>query len=166
MEHANDFATYQDAWIHFLEAVSRLRNKLVEAHGSKWTGPWLGKIRKDPAFVYLEQARNAQGHTITEISRHAQKRPSIIISGNSMIHHMRVEPEPDGSYFVKATGFGNPPIIAILPNRIHLEAVTNWGVRYEPPFRDAFAERGKPLHEIAREEWLQFFVDALEALEG
>jgi hypothetical protein len=70
---ANDFAKIENAWAAFLVAAGRVYTKLeqgskISAKSKAWWGKKLHERRTDPLLCYVWHARNADEHTLQQIT--------------------------------------------------------------------------------------------------
>lgn len=137
MEEAKTLVDLEAYWKRYLHHLDRVWNK-AEAHFSrspKWSG-WHGKFaqprKKDPLLLYLNKARDADEHSITDIT---EKRPGgwsldaatpggdlyikkLIIGAAGQIEHLDA---------------GTPFKLNVTASEVRLLPVTNRGRTYDPP---------------------------------
>ena len=135
-----DFEANWKSFLHCLERVWYKANAFYRTHQS-WNG-WKGKYcklrKEDPLLSYLQNARSAEEHTVSEI---VHIKPGGIgikpAKGNDLyIDEMRII---DGKVFIRS-----PQILKLvsIPSRIRLLPIVNCGITYPVPSRHL----GKPIN--------------------
>src|ERR1700730_9651435 len=126
-----DFASVESAWSAFLVANGRVFTKLEQGSKSSsksqaWWGHKLGQRRKDTLLRYLFHARNADEHTIEEITEPDETRITIAEPNERIV----------GAMERGLIGRPNVPILLkteIVFKNLRLMDVVDKGTRYEVP---------------------------------
>jgi hypothetical protein len=125
-----DFASVQNAWSKFLGANNRVFKKLEQGSKSSikshaWFERKTCQRRKDGLLCYLWHARNADEHTIEEITEQHDTKETI------------VQPKPGIVAAMERGLIGRPvaplEVIVITLPHVRLLDVTDRGVQYATP---------------------------------
>lgn len=145
MKDASDLHQMELAWKSFLHHLDRIWNK-AEAHFSrspKWGG-WSGQYHKarkeDPLLRYLFQARNADEHSISEITERAPS--STMINPITPGGPLRIRSLITGARGeIVHLDIDTPYKIEFVPGRVSLLPIENRGQTYAVPL----AHMGSPI---------------------
>ena len=152
-------------WKKFLHRLERAWFK-SESHYSRspkwhsWAGQFITQRRQDPLLSYLKNARDADEHTVAEITARVAGVAIGAPPGQSVVVDSLVI--KNGQVFVDSTG---PLVVEFLPARTQLLPVANRGRTYPVPT----VHLGKPVnrHDVLEMaflslDWYRDFADRTE----
>jgi hypothetical protein len=148
----------ETCWNDFLHAIDRVWHKAEQSHkGNKrwagWVGGYTSDRKTDPVLTYLRHARNADQHTIEDITSKQLGAYTLTAasSGPAVIHGFKVF--ADGS--VSVDGIGEVQL-SFSPGRVKMLPVQDRGCTYAPPPCSLLqaAERG-----------LKYYADFVDVIE-
>ena len=136
MKKAKSLSVLETLWKRFLHHIDRVWNK-AEAHYSKspkwpnWGGKYIRLRRRDELLSYLVAARNADEHSISEIT--ALKGGSFGINARDPSQGLHIKSLKFGPDGIKDISLGTEAIIEFTPAKVQLIKVHNRGQDYTPP---------------------------------
>lgn len=170
MEQAKTLADLEAFWKRYLHHLDRVWNK-AEAHFSKspkWSG-WHGKYaqlrKKDQLLVYLVKARDADEHSISDIT---EKQPgswsldAATPGGELYVKKLIIGPRGE----IQHLETGTPFKLDVVASRVKLLPATNRGRTYPPPTEHlGKAVSSNDLIDLAR-KGTSFYEEFLDSAEG
>ncbi|MEZ8955719.1 hypothetical protein [Vibrio cyclitrophicus] len=168
MKTAKNFEIFEEEWRDFLNCIEKTWNKTergcqsVRNKFAPWQGKFTKERKKDSLLKYVKQARDADNHSIQEVSE--------IKPGNTTMNFVN----PKGGYIESMRIVngnivefkGDPMIVRDNPPTIVALKVKNNGNWYNPP-REHKGQQLKTQHpveiaEIALSYYKNFVADAEE----
>jgi hypothetical protein len=132
------FPDFNAAWTDLLIYLNTIHEILRGgAKGNKkseeWFGRAIGQRKNDPLLAYLHHARNADEHGLEAITKLAPGYVGIdSTSGDLIINDLVASPSGITIGSIRSPS-GGTPIIKVQPPAAKLVAVTDRGVRFDPP---------------------------------
>jgi hypothetical protein len=129
---ANDFTAVETHWAAFLVAAGRVFTKLEQGaklldKSKAWWGNQLHRRRTDPLLRYLWHARNADEHTLQDVTQRHHGSAKIVEPTKEEIAALNQALEKETRPW---TPLG---MVEWLPDHVELLPVVDRGVRYDPP---------------------------------
>lgn len=167
MQEARSYETYEQQWRNFLNHLEKSFEKLKIA-----CAPKIGKFNnfaateislrsRDQLLVYLKQARNADNHSIADVSKKSPGSFSINpATGNSLTLDLLTI--SDG----KVTILSSKDLkIDIIPDSIEVITITNRGVAYPPPTSHLNEKIDTKLPDALAEKGIAFYITLIDKVE-
>ncbi|WP_146142894.1 hypothetical protein [Halomonas sp. ND22Bw] len=135
MESAESLDDFEHHWALFLHFIERVWNK-SEAHFKQspawagWRGKYVNMRSRDALITYLRHARNADQHSVEEITDRLPGGTTISNNSGGPITITKLDVTGGGPATYEADGHLD---IAFTPGKVKLIPVTNYGTTYEPP---------------------------------
>lgn len=134
LRSSKTLAEFEENWREYLQRLERVWHKANDQYrrSPSWRG-WMGKYKtlrdQDPLLRYLTNARNADEHSIQDITKQLPGGVGIRpAEGNVLIvKEMRIE---NGKWWINSP---SPITIVFSPAKTRLLPVENRGVRYPVP---------------------------------
>lgn len=136
MRTSNTYEDFEEYWRETLGHIEKSFTKLLSATNavkSKFTSTFSKEFmykKNDQLLVYLTQARNADTHTVADISQKIPARTAITSPPgirDHYIHYMAIK------NYLLVDYVGDPIIVTFHPEDIETIAVKNQGNIYPPP---------------------------------
>ena len=163
LNSAQSLDLFESAWRDFLYRLERVWDK-AEAHygrSPKWSG-WSGKYKvlrsTDPLLLYVRQARNAEQHSVEEVTTQVEGGFGIGLGtgvDSAAINHLEIS---DGK--IQSQDVSPGMLIAPLPRFVRLLSVTNRHRSYAPPT----VHLGKPSTRTTWSRWHFWLFTGIETL--
>ncbi len=138
MKRAESLNALEALWKRFLHHVDRVWNK-AEAHYCKspkwpnWGGKYIRLRRQDELLSYLVAARNADEHSISEVT--ALQGGSFRINARDPNQGLHIKSLKFGPKGIEDISLGTEAIIEFTPAQVQLIKVHNRDRDYAPPSR-------------------------------
>ncbi|MEQ6916558.1 hypothetical protein [Halomonas aquatica] len=135
MENSESLDDLEHHWALFLHFIERVWNK-SQAHFKHlpawegWKGQYENMRRRDSLVSYLRHARNADQHSIEEITGRLPGATTIRNSSGEPITIKKLNVTGGGQATYEADG---PLDVDFTPSKVKLIPVTNYGTTFNPP---------------------------------
>ncbi|WP_046004029.1 hypothetical protein [Pseudoalteromonas rubra] len=167
MKSADNFEIFEEEWRSFLNSLEKVWNKAERGcqHCRNTFQPWQGQFskdrRKDQLLKYLKQARDADNHSIQEVTevKPGHRTMNFVNPNGGHIKDMRIVNGQVVHYE------GDPMIVADHPPTVVALKIKNSGNWYNPP-REHMGVALKSTHPVEIAElgltYYQSFLDKAE----
>lgn len=169
MEVSEDLRAFELHWQEFLHRLERVWIKCATQYkrSSRWQG-WSGEVvrlrRKDPLLSYLKNARDADQHTLSEITARSPSALTLTAGGpqgRALIKRLTID--RDGKLRMEGDGVLN---LVFRPEQTRLVPVVNRGRAYPVPR----SHLGRPINPedvlaVARTAWA-YYANLLDQAEA
>lgn len=139
MGSAKNYEEYEEAWCDFLNRLEKIFEKLQRAcnpHKEKFNA-LLSKENalrnSDPLLRYLKQARNADTHSIQDVTKRVPGSLHLGFDVPNPGERVHIE-----KFVMRGTGIqeyrgSHPLLVTFTPETVEVKEVINRGVHYVPP---------------------------------
>lgn len=135
LRDAQNFEAFEEAWSDFLQASSRVYDKLqagtTRPRSYAWFGAKLKERKQDPLLRYIHHARNVDQHGLTATTERKAGRFSL--KGDAHIHRLTSDGRKVVLDYSPLPGNYRPPKIELAPAHVGLARVRDRGDWYEVP---------------------------------
>ena len=167
------FVEFEKEWLNFLLHAGGVYTQLEQAtkpdvSSRQWYGAKKRQRKSDPLLSYMHHARNADEHTLEQVSdfkpgRISIGQPGSLPPGKSARVVMNIEKPVDFEYSFPGA---ESPLIEMNSLKLRAKPVTDRGIQYEIPKSHLAKEISNPTPEKLAELTVQFVSDLIVEAES